>query len=220
MADSLTREQRAMLEGMGRSAAEMLGKRPQPSLKVARGYISSAGGHTYDVLMPDGSTLEGVPCLTSALGGSPGDEVRIEWMQGRALVTGVVATAANAATTTNLAPIAVTPTPNTDIPNYSTFASSIRRIGDAVWLQCTVILSKGTNWSSDELTLFTLPEEARPTATRYMPRSLLTITADGKAVFMRGIRVYPDGRMCAVNLVGRSTADVMVWTALGIVYQI
>lgn len=219
MADRLTREQRATLEGFGRSAAEMLGKKPAPSLKVARGYIASAGGHTYDVLMPDGSTLEGVPCLTSALGGSPGDEVRIEWMQGRALVTGVVATAANAATTTNLAPIAVIPTPNTDIPNYSNFASSIRRIGQAVWLQCTIILSTGTAWNSDELTLFTLPEEARPTATRYLPRTLLAITSGGAETYTRGIRVYPDGRMRAVNLKA-GTADVMVWTVPGIVYQI
>lgn len=96
MGDSLTREQRAMLEGMGRSAAEMLGKRPQPSLKVARGYIAEAGDHTYDVLMPDGAVLEEVPCLISALGGNVGDEVRVEWVQGRALVTGVVATADNA----------------------------------------------------------------------------------------------------------------------------
>ena len=96
MADSLTREQRAMLEGMGRSAAEMLGKRPQPSLKVARGYIAEAGDHAYDVLMPDGAVLEEVPCLVSALGGTAGDEVRVEWVQGRALVTGVVATADHA----------------------------------------------------------------------------------------------------------------------------
>lgn len=96
MADSLTREQRAMLEGFGRSAAEMLGKKTAPSLKVARGYIAEAGDHTYDVLMPDGAVLEEVPCLVSALGGTAGDEVRVEWVQGRALVTGVVATADNA----------------------------------------------------------------------------------------------------------------------------
>lgn len=96
MGASLTREQRAAIEGMGRSAAEMLGKRPQPSLKVARGYIAEAGDHTYDVLMPDGAVLEEVPCLVSALGGTAGDEVRVEWVQGRALVTGVVATADNA----------------------------------------------------------------------------------------------------------------------------
>ena len=95
MADSLTREQRAMLEGFGRSAAEMLGKRPQPSLKVARGYIAEAGECSYDVLMPDGAVLEEVPCLVSALGGTAGDEVRVEWVQGRALVTGVVATPGN-----------------------------------------------------------------------------------------------------------------------------
>ena len=95
MADSLTREQRAMLEGFGRSAAEMLGKRPQPSLKVARGYIAEAGECSYDVLMPDGAVLEDVPCLLSALGGAVGDEVRVEWVQGRALVTGVVATPGN-----------------------------------------------------------------------------------------------------------------------------
>lgn len=219
MADSLTREQRAMLEGMGRSAAEMLGKRPQPSLKVARGYIASAGEYTYDVLMADGSTLEDVPCLTSALGGSPGDEVRVEWMQGRALVTGVVATAANAATTTNLAPIAIIPTPNTDILNYSTFGSSIKRIGQAVWLQCTVILSSGIAWNSDELTLFTLPEEARPTETRYLPRTLLVITSGGAATYTRGIRVYPDGRLRAVNL-SSGTDNVVMWTVPGIVYQI
>lgn len=219
MADSLTREQRAMLEGMGRSAAEMLGKRPQPSLKVARGYIASAGEYTYDVLMADGSTLEDVPCLTSALGGSPGDEVRVEWMQGRALVTGVVATAANAATTTNLAPIAIIPTPNTNILNYSTFGSSIKRIGQAVWLQCTVILSSGIAWNSDELTLFTLPEEARPTETRYLPRTLLVITSGGAATYTRGIRVYPDGRLRAVNL-SSGTDNVVMWTVPGIVYQI
>lgn len=219
MADSLTREQRAMLEGMGRSAAEMLGKRPQPSLKVARGYIASAGEYTYDVLMADGSTLEDVPCLTSALGGSPGDEVRVEWMQGRALVTGVVATAANAATTTNLAPIAIIPTPNTGILNYSTFGSSIKRIGQAVWLQCTVILSSGIAWNSDELTLFTLPEEARPTETRYLPRTLLVITSGGAATYTRGIRVYPDGRLRAVNL-SSGTDNVVMWTVPGIVYQI
>ena len=96
MGASLTREQRAMLEGFGRSAAEMLGKKTAPSLKVARGYIAEAGDHTYDVLMPDGAVLEEVPCLVSALGGTAGDEVRVEWVQGRALVTGVVATADNA----------------------------------------------------------------------------------------------------------------------------
>lgn len=96
MAGRLTRDQLSVIEGMGRSAAEMLGKRPQPSLRVARGYIASAGDHAYDVLMPDGSTLEDVPCLVSALGGVAGDEVRVEFVQGRALVTGVVATADNA----------------------------------------------------------------------------------------------------------------------------
>lgn len=96
MADSLTREQRAMLEGFGRSAAEMLCKRPQPSLKVARGYIAEAGERTYDVLMQDGAVLEDVPCLVSALGGKAGDEARVEFVQGRALVTGIVATADNA----------------------------------------------------------------------------------------------------------------------------
>ena len=95
MADSLTREQRAMLEGFGRSAAEMLGKKPTPSLKVARGYIAEAGECTYDVIMQDGAVLEDVPCLLSALGGTVGDEVRVEFVQGRALVTGVVATTEN-----------------------------------------------------------------------------------------------------------------------------
>lgn len=219
MADSLTREQRAMLEGMGRSAAEMLGKRPQPSLKVARGYIAEAGDYTYDVLMPDGSTLEDVPCLTSALGGSPGDEVRVEWMQGRALVTGVVATAANAGTVSNLVPIVLSHAPNTSIPNYRTYASSSLRIGPFVVLQCAILLSADTDWESEELTLFTVSEEGRPAATRYMPRTLLTMCDNGANVYTRGIRVYPDGRVCAVNLTS-GTPSVRVFAIDGIAYRI
>lgn len=92
MPASLTREQLSTLEDFGRKTAKMLGKRPSPTYGVAIGFIASVGSYTYDVLMKDGATLEEVPCLVSALGGSVGDEVRVEFVQGRALVTGVVAT--------------------------------------------------------------------------------------------------------------------------------
>ena len=159
MADSLTREQRAMLEGMGRSAAEMLGKKPTPSLKVARGYIAEAGDHTYDVLMPDGAVLEEVPCLVSALGGTAGDEVRVEWVQGRALVTGVVATADNASY------VSLVPYLSSGFEAYGTAAvntpHAIRR-GYCVTIAGAVTPKSSIDGGTTDVLVMTLPELFRP----------------------------------------------------------
>ena len=115
-------------------------------------------------------------------------------------------------------PVSVSLTPNTALNNYSNYANSSRCIGDAVHLQCAVMLSTATDWASSELTLFTLPEEFRPSEEQYMPRMCLCVTGNGgTGCTARGLRVYPDGRVRFVNL-SSGTAQVASAVIPGIVF--
>ena len=111
----------------------------------------------------------------------------------------------------------ITLTPNEQLMNDSGHAQKCYRVGGLVVLQCAVMLSPSNNWVSDELTLFTLPEGCRPSETIYIPR-MLNIQATG-GYMMRGIRVYPDGRIRFVNLT-QGTDGVMAASLNGIMFPI
>lgn len=98
-----------------------------------------------------------------------------------------------------LNPPSVSLTANTALLNYNSYTNSSIRFGNVLILQCSIALSKGTNWSSSELTLFTLPAGSRPSAERTLQRAALVITADGANVYARTIKVRTDGVVRFVN---------------------
>ena len=98
-----------------------------------------------------------------------------------------------------LSPTSVSITPNTALLNYNSYTNSSIRFGNVLILQCSIALSKGTNWASSELTLFTLPSGHRPSAERTLQRAALVITADGANTYARTIKVRTDGVVRFVN---------------------
>lgn len=108
------------------------------------------------------------------------------------------------------------PTPNEALANYSTYASSCSCDGTSATLQAAIVLSKETDWNADELTLFTVPEEARPSADRNLYRMALCVSSSG-AVRVRGARVEASGRVRFLNI-GGSTPDVSVCLIPGVTY--
>lgn len=107
-------------------------------------------------------------------------------------------------------------TPNTSLANYSTYTNCSVRDGDSVTLQCSIVLSESTNWNSDELLLFTLPDGARPSATRNLYRMCLC-SCSGSLARLRGIRIGTDGRVTFLNQSG-GTSDVVTVVIPGITF--
>ncbi len=123
-----------------------------------------------------------------------------------------------AALTSLFSPVTVTMSPNKSILNYSTYANSSKCVGDIVFLQCAIILSKVTDWASEEVTLFTLDEAFRPEDTVYMPRMALVVTGSGgTGCVARGLRVYSDGRVRFVNS-SSGTSNVATVVVQGVIF--
>lgn len=95
---------RAEIDRIAARINGMYRNRPEPRPTVTRGTVQAVGEYTYDVLMPDGAVLLGVKRTVGAGGASVGDECLIEWIAGRAYVTGVVATADSSHYVTEVAP--------------------------------------------------------------------------------------------------------------------
>lgn len=108
-------------------------------------------------------------------------------------------------------------TPNTGLANYSFYANSSVKVGNVLFLQFLIGLSKATNWTSDEITLLTIDDaDCRPSTTKTLPRScFVTRGADGDMFATRGLKVYPDGRVRFTNL-NNSTTNVTNVSAFGI----
>lgn len=80
----------------------------------------------------------------------------------------------------SLSPVTVLPSPNQNIANYNAYTSYSFRFGDVVFLNVMMILSKATNFSSSNLTFFTLPGNARPSSDRTIYRSCEAIQYSGE----------------------------------------
>jgi hypothetical protein len=112
---------------------------------------------------------------------------------------------------------AVSLTANTNLANYNSYTNSSVRFGNLLILQCSIALSKGTKWSSSELTLFTLPAGNRPSAERTLQRAALVITEGGANTYARTIKVRTDGAVLFVN--DGSTSNVARVMLPGIVVR-
>lgn len=95
-ASHLTSEEREIFASYGRELAEKLGKKPPaPTHKVVRATIAEVGDYTYDVKLADGAVLPSIPRTIGAGGASVGDTCLLEWLEGRAFVTSVLANSDN-----------------------------------------------------------------------------------------------------------------------------
>lgn len=109
-------------------------------------------------------------------------------------------------------------TPNKALANYSSYTNSSVIDGLSATLQCTVILSKATDWNSEELNIFTLPEEARPSESRNLYRCCLVFASGGK-MYLRGVRVDADGKVVFLNSDG-GTKEVTCAALIGVEYRL
>lgn len=109
-------------------------------------------------------------------------------------------------------------TPNSALANYSTYTNSSTFDGRSATLQCSVVLSKATDWNSDELILFTLPEGARPSEDCNLYRCCMCFAASGR-VYLRGARVGADGRVRFLNQAS-GTEGVQCCAIVGVSYRI
>lgn len=95
-ASHLTSEEREIFASYGRELAEKLGKKPPaPTHKVVRATIAEVGDYTYDVKLADGAVLPSIPRTIGSGGASVGDTCLLEWLEGRAFVTSVLANSDN-----------------------------------------------------------------------------------------------------------------------------
>ena len=224
MGASLTREQRAAIEGMGRSAAEMLGKRPPSPTALLRCRISSVDDGGMLTVELQGAEIS-IPASTACAGAKAGKTAIVASRMGSLIAVGIVADDwsdnpnVGPQGPTGSAPTAteVSLTANTALLNYNSYTNSSVRFGNLLILQCSIALSKGTNWSSSELTLFTLPAGNRPSAERTLQRAALVITADGANTYARTIKVRTDGAVRFVN--DGSTSNVSRVMLPGIVVR-
>lgn len=99
-----------------------------------------------------------------------------------------------------LTPTSVSLSPNTSLLNYSSYTNSSVKIGNLLILQASIILSTSTNWTSDELRLFTIgTSSAIPSAERTIYRMCIVASDAGDACSIRGLRVDTSGRVYFVN---------------------
>lgn len=108
-------------------------------------------------------------------------------------------------------------TPNRTLANFSAYTNSSVRVGNLLLLNATLVLSAPTDWSMEEMTLFTLEQACRPEEERLLLRRLIAICGSGTGAYpvTRGLKVKPNG---AVNYYWPSgeTQDVSSFLLQGV----
>lgn len=111
-------------------------------------------------------------------------------------------------------------TPNSSLLNYNTYSNSSFKLGDVVFLQATLVLDTATDWNSLNITLFTLPPEYRPSATRTLYRSCyVTQGATGANTVVRGLQITDSGNVNFLNLTS-GTKDVYMVSIPGVGFRL
>lgn len=98
-------------------------------------------------------------------------------------------------------------TPNTALANYDTYTASSVMVGDLVILQGSIVLTKATNWGSDGILLFRLPEAAWPKVQKNLLRLAVVYTSGGTLI--QSIYVTTDGAVRMRNTQGISGVEVV-----------
>lgn len=109
--------------------------------------------------------------------------------------------------------------PNTALGGYNTYTDSSYRSAGLAFLQGSIVLKTATDFTSDELRLFTLPDGVRPASSLSFNRQLVCVCGSNGQVRLRGIRVDPNGSVYFVNTTG-GTDDVMIFLIPGICFPL
>lgn len=121
----------------------------------------------------------------------------------------------------SISPTRVELSPNTNLANYSAYTDLSYMVAGLVFLQGAIVLSTDTDFTSNELRLFTLPEAARPSKYRTLSRQLFCVCGSTGMVRMRGIRIDPDGNVNFINSSsGEGTNDVRIFLIPGICFSL
>lgn len=183
---------------------------------------------TLDIAM-GGAVMQRVPATTACAPVEVGDEVIVTQHGPRLYAVGTVARSSLAPVPPEPEPepefpvdaAAVSLTPNTGLANYSAYVNSSVYIGNGVvLLQCGIILDADTDWSSDELTLFTIGDaDMRPKADRVLQRMCTAYCDNGAHSYSRGITVKTSGLVRFRNL-PTGTPAVNAVIISGVAYRI
>lgn len=108
-------------------------------------------------------------------------------------------------------------TANSNLANYSASVNNSLRIGNLLLLNCCIILSTDTVWSSEELTLFTInSSDNYPSTERTALRSVMLISGTGGTVRLRGLKVNTNGQIRYYNNLGDSVSNITLIYISGI----
>ena len=99
---------------------------------------------------------------------------------------------------------------NSAIANFSASTANCCAVGNCAFINFKIILSKSTDFSSDSLLLFTLPEGSRPSGTVTLYRAVECVHYSGAVTANDyvGLTISPDGRARA-DMAGRSAVGMI-----------
>lgn len=102
--------------------------------------------------------------------------------------------------------------------NYSNMSNNSYMSSNLVVLNLVVMLSRGTNWTSENnLTLGRVEQAARPSSTVSTSRTCI-LYCTGGSVFMRGVNIQSDGYIALKYL--ENTEGILGYAIYGLPYSI
>lgn len=99
----------------------------------------------------------------------------------------------------SVSPNGVSFSPNTGLANYTAYLNNSIKSSGVVHLHLGVILSKATNWGSDELSLGTIGSGYRPSSEITIYRGITIFTSTG-ATYTRNAKIQTNGVVKFVNV--------------------